>query len=159
MLKKIKNAFTKNNIKRYFKERISTLIVLGIAIIFVAWGLISIQIAKKNAEGTTVDFKNYVPREATHDPAEVFKQEYNYQLIASDDKLELYFDYVHATVQLVDKETNHTWKSIVDGEVYENFRKSNDLWKNKMSSSIIVTYNECISCINLNKRIRNQKTS
>ncbi|MBE5949430.1 MAG: hypothetical protein E7261_10445 [Lachnospiraceae bacterium] len=142
MLRKIKSAFTKENIKRYFKERMGTLIIFAIAIIFVIWGVISIQIAKRNAAGTAVNYKDYVAREATHNPAEVFAQEYNYQLIASDDKLELYFDYDHLTVQVVDKASNHTWKGAVDGDVYADFRRSNELWKYKMSSSILITFND-----------------
>ena len=138
--RKFKAAFTKDNIKRYFKDRLGTIIVFAIALIFVVWGIISVQIAKANAN--PVNYKDYVPREATQDPKEVAKLEYDYKLVASDDKLELYFDYTHATIQLVDKETNYTWKGSVDEEVFPNFRRSNDLWKNKMTSSILITYND-----------------
>ena len=138
--RKFKAAFTKDNIKRYFKDRLGTIIVFAIAVIFVVWGIISVQIAKANAQ--PVNYKDYVPREATQDPKEVAKLEYDYKLVASDEKLELYFDYTHATIQLVDKETNYTWKGSVDEEVFPNFRRSNDLWKSKMTSSILITYND-----------------
>ena len=141
LVRKFKKTFTKANIKTYFRERRATLIILAIAILFVCWGLISINLAKKNADAA-VDYKNYVAREATHDPAEILKQEYDYKLVASDGNLELYFDYVHATIQIVDKESNHKWKGIVDEEVFANFRKNNDYWKNQMRSSIVVSYND-----------------
>lgn len=141
LARKFKKTFTKANVKTYFRERRATLIVLAIAAVFVCWGIISVNLAMLNADAS-VNYKDYVAREATHDPAEILTQEYKYELIASDGNLELYFDYVHATIQVVDKSTNHTWKGIVDEEVYENFRKCNDLWKNTMRSSILVTYND-----------------
>lgn len=136
LARKAKSAFTKANVKRYFKERMGTLIVFGVAIIFVVWGVISIQLAKKNA--VTVSFKDYVPsKEATHDPDEIFKTDLEYKLVASDDKLELYFDYTHATLRLKDKETGYVWNGVVE----EGF-KGADVWKRKVRSSVVVSYND-----------------
>ena len=113
---------------------------MAIVAIFVTWGIISVKIAMANA--VVVSYEDYVPREVTHDPAVVFAEPYNYEKIAGDENLELYFDKVHGTIQVKDLKSGNTWKSIVDGEVYENFRKSNQKWKQKMSSSIIVSYND-----------------
>ncbi len=140
ILKKIKKAFTKDNIKRYLKDNRATLIFFGLVIVFVAWGIISVAIAK--ARAVVVSYKDYVAREATNDPEAFFDTPYSYKLVASDDNLELYFDETHATVQLKDKETGHIWKSVVDEEVYDRFTNHNALWMEKMSSSIILSYND-----------------
>jgi len=140
IIKKAKRTFTKDNFKRYLKDNRATLIFFGIVIIFVTWGLISVAIAKAGAK--IVSYADYVPREVTHDPAEVIDVAYNYELVASDDNLELYFDYAHATVQVKDKKTNFLWKGVVDEEVYDKYRGHNEAWLNKMSSSITVMYND-----------------
>ncbi len=136
LTRKLKSTFTKANVKRYFKERMGTFIVFGVALIFVVWGIISIQLAKKNA--VTVSYKDYVPsKEATHDPDEIFKTDLDYKLVASDEKLELYFDYTHATLRLKDKETGYVWNGVVE----EGF-KGADVWKRKVRSSVVVSYND-----------------
>lgn len=140
ILKKMRTTFTKENFKRYLRDNRATLIFFGIMIVFVAWGLISVAIAKANA--VIVSYEDYVAREVTHDPEAVFNTAYNYELVASDDNLELYFDFARATVQVKDKETDFLWKGVVDEEVYDKFRKANAAWKKKMSSSIIVSYND-----------------
>jgi len=137
LARKAKGAFTKANVKRYFKERMGTLIVLGVILVFVIWGLISIQIAKNNATGSK-NYKDYVAsKEPTHDPEELFKQPLNYELVASDDKLELYFDKAQAALRIKDKETGYTWNG-----VHEDKFSGSDVWKKKVRSSVVISYND-----------------
>lgn len=138
--RKMKATFTKANMKMYFKERRASLIFLGLCIAFVAWGIISVQIAKANA--VIGSYKDYVPREATHVPTEVFELEDSYELVASNSEMELYFDNVHANIKLKDKVSGYEWKGVVDEEVFPTFRKSNELWKKKMRSSVIIKFND-----------------
>ncbi len=140
ILKKMRTTFTKENFKRYLKDNRATLIFFGVIIVFVVWGLISVRIAKANA--VIVSYADYVAREVTHDPATVFDTPYNYELVASDDHLELYFDFTHATVQVKDKDSGFLWKGVVDNDVYSKFSTANKKWKQRMSSSVIVSYND-----------------
>lgn len=139
-LRKMRAAFTKENFKRFLRDNRATIIFLAVIIVFVVWGLISVAVAKSNA--VIVSYDDYVAREVTHDPATVFNTAYNYELVASDENLELYFDFTHATVQVKDKVKNYVWKGVVDSDVYEKFPKANALWKNTMSSSILISYND-----------------
>ena len=121
-------------IKKYIKERLGLIIFLVIAIVLVAWGAISISIARKNA----ITYKDeYVPAEGNVD----FTAEGSYKSIAENDKMELLFNEAKGTIQVKDKSNGYIWKSVVDRELY-NLDDVNQQWAAYLQSILTISYND-----------------
>lgn len=121
-------------VKKFFKERLGTIIFFSIVAIFLVWGSLSIKTAKENAITYSEDYE--VP-EKTAD----LLQEGEYVSIAKDDKLELLYNDVKGAIQVVDRKTGYVWKSIVDDDVY-SLDGINKTWSANLQSAINIKYND-----------------
>lgn len=121
-------------IKKYIKERLGLIIFLVIALVLVAWGAVSISMAKKNA----ITFEDeYVPAEGNVD----FDAEGSYQSVVSNDKMELFYNEARGTIQLKDKSNDYIWKSVVDRELYD-LDAINAQWAAYLQSILTISYND-----------------
>ncbi len=121
-------------VKQFIKERLGTIILFAIVIIFVVWGVISINIARQNAITYVED---YVAPEATVD----FNAEGKYESVAKTDSLELFYNEAKGSIQVKDLKSGHVWKGICDDEVYD-LDSVNAQWKAELQSSLIISYND-----------------
>ena len=121
-------------IKKFLKDRIGTVILFAIIIIFVIWGVISINKAKNNAITYTED---YEAPEGNIIEGETGK----YKTIATSGNLELLYNDVKGTVQILDTTNNYLWKGVCDSDVYD-LDAINKQWAFYLQSPITVTYSD-----------------
>ena len=122
-------------VKQFLKDRLGTIILFVIVIIFVAWGALSIKEAKNNAITYSDD---YVAPEATVD----FTDPGTYVSIAKTDSLELFFNSAKGTIQVKDLKGGRLWKGVVDAEVYPEFEDKNAQWVAYMQSAVQISYSD-----------------
>lgn len=121
-------------ILQFLKDQIGTIIFLVVVAVFLLIGVFKIKEAKSNAITFSSD---YVEPEKTAN----LLDDGEYVSIASNDTLELFYNYTKGAIQVKDKRTGHLWKSIADSEVFSNLNKSNSLWKANLQSAIHIKYN------------------
>ncbi len=121
-------------VKQFLKERLGTIIILLIVIVFVIWGFFSINEAKNNAITFVED---YVEPEGNVD----FNDPGTYVSVAKTDRLELFYNEAKGAIQVKDLESNYVWKSICDNEVYD-LKNINKQWSAYLQSPITITYND-----------------
>ncbi len=122
-------------VKRFLKERLGTIILFAIVVIFVIWGYFSIQKARSNAI-TFVD--EYEEPEGNVD----FEDPGKYVSVAKTDKLELLYNEAKGAIQVKNLESGYLWKGICDNDVYDMSGGSvNKMWRSYLQSPITITYN------------------
>lgn len=121
-------------VKRFLKERLGTIILFAIVIIFVTWGFFRVKEAKNNAISYVED---YVAPEGNVD----FTQEGSYVSVAKTDSLELFYNEAKGAIQVKDLKSNYLWKGICDNDVYD-LEGVNAQWKAYLQSSITISYND-----------------
>ncbi len=127
-------------VKKFLKERLGTIILFVIVIVFLIWGYFSIQKARSNAITYNEDYE--VPEGSVD-----FTIPGEYVSVAKTDRLELFYNEAKGAIQVKDLESGYLWKGICDDEVYDLGTGSvNGLWRAYLQSSITITYN------NLKKR-------
>lgn len=121
-------------IKQFLKERVGTIILFVIVIVFVIWGVFSIKKARENA----ITFSdNYEEPEGNVD----FNNPGIYVSIARTNRLELFYNEANGAIQVKDLESNYLWKAICDNDVYD-LTKLNKQWTQYLTSPISITYND-----------------
>lgn len=123
-------------VKQFIKDRLGTIILFAIVIMFVIWGAFSINEAKQNA--ITFNDKEYVAPESTVD----YTVEGTYVSVAKTDSLELFYNEAKGAIQVKDLKSGYLWKGIVDEEVYPGFQKKNKQWVAYMQSSVTIYYKD-----------------
>ncbi len=131
-LEKTRNMFTKENIVHAIKERIGTIILFVLLIVFVIWGYFSIGSARENAITYETEYTAPESNVDFADPGE-------YVSIAKTDKLELLFNEAKGGVQVVNLENGYVWKGICDNEVYD-LENLNAQWAGYLQSPITISY-------------------
>lgn len=127
-------------VKKFLKERLGTIILFVIVIVFLIWGYFSIEEARSNAITYNEDY------EAPEGDVD-FTIPGEYVSVAKTDSLELFYNEAKGAIQVKDLESGYLWKGICDDEVYDLGTGSvNGLWRAYLQSSITITYN------NLKKR-------
>jgi len=121
-------------VKQFLKERLGTVILFVIVIIFVIWGVLSIKQARNNAITFTDDYEE---PEGNVD----FDAPGTYVSIAKTDRLELFYNEAKGAIQVKDLESNYLWKAICDEEVYD-LKNINKQWSAYLQSPITITYND-----------------
>lgn len=121
-------------IKKVMKDRLGTILFMGIVIILIFWGVISVDNAKKNNIRTDYE---YIPVEANVN----FDLESHYKSVAKSEKLELFFDEGKGTIKVVDLANGYEWKAVVDDEVYDT-SKINKQWNSYLHSMFTISYND-----------------
>lgn len=122
-------------VKKFLKDHIGTIIFLVIVGVFVWLGFNKVDEARGNAIKYA---KDYEAPEATAN----LQGDGEYVSIAKTDSLELLYNDVSGTIQVIDLATGHLWKSAVDEEVYAKLKKSNKQWVANMKSAIHIKYND-----------------
>lgn len=121
-------------IKQFLKERVGTIILFVIVIVFVIWGVFSIKKARENA----ITFSNdYEEPEGNVD----FNNPGTYVSIARTNRLELFYNEANGAIQVKDLESNYLWKGVCDNDVYD-LTKLNKQWAYYLKSPITITYND-----------------
>lgn len=121
-------------VKQFIKERLGTIILLAIVVIFVVWGLISVDKARDNAITYSDD---YEAPEGNVD----FSNAGRYVSIAKTDSLELFYNEAKGAIQVKNLKNGYLWKGICDDEVY-NLDDLNTQWAAELQSPIIISYND-----------------
>ncbi len=121
-------------VKRFIKERLGTIILFAIIIIFVTWGFLRVKEARDNAITYVED---YEAPEGNVD----FTQEGSYVSVAKTDSLELFYNEAKGAIQVMDLKSNHLWKGICDNEVYD-LEGVNAQWKAYLQSPITISFND-----------------
>ena len=121
-------------VKRFLKERLGTIILFIIVIIFVLWGYLSIQKARDNAITYNED---YVAPEGNVN----FDDPGKYVSIAKTDKLELFYNEAKGAIQVKNLENGYLWKGICDNEVYD-LDNINAQWSAYLQSPLTISYND-----------------
>jgi len=122
-------------VKQFLKDRLGTIILFVIVIVFVIWGVLSINDAKNNA--ITFD-EDYVAPEATVD----FTDPGTYVSVAKTDSLELLYNSAKGAIQVKDLKSGKLWKGVVDTEVYPEMEDKNKQWIAYMQSAIQISYSD-----------------
>lgn len=99
-------------VKQFIKERLGTIILFALVVIFVIWGVFSINKARQNAI-TYKDKENYVEPKATADLTEAG----SYKSVARTDSLELLYNETKGAIQIKDLKSGYIWRSVVDDNV------------------------------------------
>ncbi len=122
-------------VKQFLKERLGTIILFAIVIIFVIWGYVSIQRARSNAITFTDEYEEPEGNVDFDDPG-------TYVSVAKTDKLELFYNDAKGAIQVKNLESGYLWKGICDDEVYDLSTSSvNRMWSSYLQSPITITYN------------------
>lgn len=121
-------------VKKFFKERLGTIIFVVIVAVMVLWGFLSIKKAKENA--ITYDDEYEAP-EATANLLE----EGEYKSIAKSDKLELFYNETKGTIQVKNLENDFVWDSIYNQNKIGK-KKLNAQWEAYCKSAITISYND-----------------
>ena len=122
-------------VKQFLKDRLGTIILFVIVIIFVIWGALSIKDAKNNA--ITFD-EDYEAPAATVD----FTVPGTYVSVAKTDSLELFYNSAKGTIQVKDLKSGKLWKGVVDEEVYPEMNDKNSQWVAYMQSAVQISYSD-----------------
>jgi len=122
-------------IKRFVKERLGTIILFLIVILFVAWGAMSIKKARENAVTYNVEYT--APEENVN-----LEDAGSYVSVAKSDKLELFYNEAKGAIQVKDLVGGCLWKSLVDEEVYDLEQIPNAQWVAYVQSPITITYSD-----------------
>lgn len=121
-------------VKRFIKERLGTIILFVIVIIFVLWGYLSIQKARDNAITYNEDYVAPEGNVNFNDPGK-------YVSIARTDKLELFYNEAKGAIQVKNLENGYLWKGICDNEVYD-LDSINAQWSAYLQSPLTISYND-----------------
>ena len=122
-------------VKQFLKERLGTIILFAILVIFLIWGYFSIQRARNNAITFTDEYEE---PEGNVD----FEDEGKYVSVAKTDKLELFYNEAKGAIQVKNLENGYLWKGICDNDVYDMSGGSvNKMWRSYLQSPITITYN------------------
>ena len=122
-------------VKRFLKERLGTIILFAIVVIFVIWGYFSIQKARSNAITFTDEYEEPEGNVDFEDPGK-------YVSVAKTDKLELLYNEAKGAIQVKNLESGYLWKGICDNDVYDMSGGSvNKMWRSYLQSPITITYN------------------
>ena len=122
-------------VKQFLKDRLGTIILFVIVIVFVIWGVLSINDAKNNA--ITFD-EDYEAPAATVD----FTDPGTYVSVAKTDSLELLYNSAKGAIQVKDLKSGKVWKGVVDTEVYPEMEDNNKQWIAYMQSAIQISYSD-----------------
>ena len=122
-------------ILEFLLDRIGTVIFLLIVAVLLIVGVSKVKEAQSNAITFADD---YEAPEATAD----LSADGEYRVVASNDVLDLLYNDVKGAIQVLDKRTNHLWKSIVDEEVFPDYKNNNKTWVFNMTSAVHITYND-----------------
>lgn len=121
-------------VKQFIKERLGTIILMVIVIIFVIWGFSSVNKARENAITYSDD---YVAPEGNVD----FENAGKYVSIAKTDSLELFYNEAKGAIQVKNLANGYLWKGICDNEVYD-MSSLGKQWVAELQSPIIISYND-----------------
>lgn len=121
-------------VKQFLKERLGTIILFVIVVIFIVWGVISINAARNNAITYKIDYEAPEANVDSEDPG-------TYVSIARTDTLELFFNEAKGAVQVKNLSNGYLWKSICDNEVYD-LESLNKQWAYYLQSPITISYND-----------------
>ncbi|MCR5329948.1 MAG: hypothetical protein K6E62_02015 [Lachnospiraceae bacterium] len=122
-------------IKRFFLDRIGSIVFLVIIAILLVIGTGRVKTARSNAITYSDDY------EAPEKEADLTGAG-EYVSIAENGKLELLYNDVKGAIQVRNLEDGYLWKSIVDEEVYPKLSRANAQWKLNMQSAIHIKYND-----------------
>lgn len=121
-------------VKQFIKERLGTIVLFAVIIIFVIWGSLNIKEARQNA---IVYSSDYVAPEGNVD----FEKAGSFESIAKTDKLELFYNEAKGAIQVKNLENGYLWKGIADNEVI-NLDDLNAQWAAYLQSPITISYND-----------------
>lgn len=121
--------------RQYIKKRMGTIIFYGVIILFVLYGFISINNAKKNAIAE-INYTYDGPESNVDSNIPV-----NYKKIASSKNLELYFDEGKGNIQVKNTDSGYIWKGIIDEKDYP-ISKLNKQWNAYLQSMFTISYND-----------------
>lgn len=122
-------------VKQFLKERLGTIILFAILIIFLVWGYFSIQNARRNAITFNDEYEEPEGNVDFEDPGK-------YVSVAKTDKLELFYNEAKGAIQVKNLESGYLWKGICDNDVYDMSGGSvNSMWRSYLQSPITITYN------------------
>lgn len=121
--------------KQFVLDRLGTIILFVLVIIFVVWGFFSVKEARNNAITYSEDYVAPDGNRDLDDPGV-------YVSVAKSDTLELFYNASKGAIQVKDLKSGHLWKSIVDEEVYQGLSKLNKQWRNYTTSPITIAYND-----------------
>jgi len=121
-------------VKQFLKERLGTIILFVIVVVFVIWGTFSIKDARNNAITFTEEYEEPEGNVDFNDPG-------TYVSIARTDRLELFYNEAKGAVQVKDLESGYLWKEICDSEVYD-MEGMNAQWLAYLQSPLSITYND-----------------
>lgn len=121
-------------VKKFIKERLGTIVLFAVVIIFVIWGFASVNKAKENAITYSDDYE--APEGNVN-----FDDAGRYVSIAKTDSLELFYNEAKGTIQVKNLENGYLWKGVCDNEVYD-LDSLGKQWLAEVQSSIIISYND-----------------
>ncbi len=119
-------------IKKFFKEKLGSIVFFLIVILIVAWGLISVNNARANAVTYNTD---YTAPEANVD----LEAAGSYRSVAKTDQLELLYNEAKGTIQVRNLESKYLWRSVADDSMYD-MSSVNEQWTAYLTSPITVAY-------------------
>lgn len=121
-------------VKQFIKERLGTIILFALVIIFVIVGVFSINRARQNAITYKEDYK--APA-ATANLLEAG----SYKSVAKTDSLELLYNETKGAIQVKDLKSGYKWRSVVDDTVVP-LDSLTKYWLSIVQSPIGIAYND-----------------